>query len=301
MINRRTTSILLLLTASLIWGTSFVAQILGMEHIGPMTFCFSRYIVSFLILLPFSLIIDGRRSHLRGGGAEGILSQWKNCISSGVICGTALFTASSLQQVGLLYTSAGKAAFITAMYIVIVPLYGLFMKKIPSRLTICAILLSTAGLYLLSVKSGFTMEAGDALIFASAFFWAAHIMACYRFSKSHDPLKLSAVQFATVALLSAAAMFLFESPRWGDIYSSLLPILYAGFFCTCVAYTLQMMAQRYVSPVATCIILSAEALFAAFFGCLILGETLTARELIGCAVLFSATLLAQVEEVRNGG
>lgn len=297
--NRRMFSVMMLSTASLIWGTSFVAQILGMEFIGPFTFCTARYVVALLFLVPFALLMDRRRG-AGVGGNPAVISDWRGCFRSGVLCGSALFIASGLQQIGLLYTTAGKAAFITAMYIVIVPVYGLFMKKIPSKLTTFAIIFSTVGLYLLSIKEDFRIEMGDALILASALFWAAHIMICDRFAKYYDTVKLSTVQFGTVALFSAAAMLLFEAPKLAPLLASWLPIFYAGLFCTGISYTLQMAAQRDVSPVTTCIILSAEALFAAIFGYLVLGERLSEREIIGCAILFLATLIAQIQEVKSG-
>ena len=297
--NRRMLSVMMLSTASLIWGTSFVAQVLGMELLGPLTFCAARYAVALFFVVPFALVMD-RRKKAETCAKPDVVSDWRGCLRSGILCGGALFTASGLQQVGLLFTTAGKAAFITAMYIVIVPIYGLFMKKIPSRITACAIILSTVGLYLLSIKEDFKIEIGDALILASALFWAAHIMICDRFAKDYDTIKLSTIQFGTVALFSSAAMFWLEAPEWGALFASWAPIFYAGLFCTGISYTLQMAAQRDVSPVATCIILSAEALFAAIFGYLILGERLSGRELIGCAVLFAATLIAQIQEVKSG-
>lgn len=300
MINRRMFSVVMLSTASLIWGTSFVAQIMGMEFIGPFTFCAARYVVALFFLIPFALMMERRRT-AESGGDPAVVSEWRGCLKCGILCGGALFIASSLQQVGLLFTTAGKAAFITAMYIVIVPVYGLlFMKKIPSKLTIFAIIFSTAGLYLLSIDEDLKIEAGDALILASALFWAAHIMICGRFAKDHDTVKLSTIQFGTVALFSAAAMFLMEAPEWGPLLASWQPILYAGLFCTGICYTLQMAAQRDVGPVTTCIILSAEALFAAVFGYLILGERLSGREMAGCAILLAATLMAQIQEIRSG-
>ncbi len=299
MINRRMLSVVMLSTASLIWGTSFVAQIMGMEFIGPFTFCTARYVVALFFLIPFALVME-RRRRAESGGDPAVVSEWRGCFKCGILCGGALFIASGLQQVGLLFTTAGKAAFITAMYIVIVPVYGLFMKKIPSKLTIFAIIFSTAGLYLLSINEDLKIEMGDALILASALFWAAHIMICDRFAKDHDAVKLSTIQFGTVALFSAAAMFLMEAPEWRPLLASWQPILYAGLFCTGICYTLQMAAQRDVSPVTTCIILSAEALFAAVFGYLVLGERLSGREMAGCAILLAATLMAQIQEVKSG-
>ena len=197
-------------------------------------------------------------------------------------------------------TTAGKAAFITATFIVIVPLYGLLAGRIPSRAAIASIFMSMGGLYLLSIKDGFTVGRGDLLIFLSAFFWAAHIMACSVFSRKSDPVKLSAVQFGTVALLATTGALIFERPDLASVAASWPPIVYAGLVCTCVAYTFQMSAQRYVQPLATCIIMSTESVFAAIFGYLVFGEVLSARELTGCAVLFAATLIAQLDDVKSG-
>lgn len=295
MINRSMFSTFLLLAAALIWGTSFVAQILGMEYIGPFTFCASRYIVSFASLSAFILLLKAVKKDSSDSKKE---DSWKDCLKSGVLCGVALFSASVLQQIGLQYTSAGKAAFITAMYIVIVPLFGLASRKIPSRVTIFAIMLSAAGLWLLSMKGGYTMEPGDLLVFTSAFFWAAHITACSSFSRKHDPIKISVIQFGTVAVCSTAASLAFETPKLADVAASWGPVLYAGFMCTCVPYTLQMFAQRNISPVAACVALSTEAIFAAIFGWALLGEILTSREILGCVILFSATIIAQLDEVK---
>ena len=160
--------------------------------------------------------------------------------------------------------------------------------------------MSMGGLYLLSIKDGFTVGRGDLLIFLSAFFWAAHIMACSVFSRKSDPVKLSAVQFGTVALLATTGALIFERPDIASVAASWPPIVYAGLVCTCVAYTFQMSAQRYVQPLATCIIMSTESVFAAIFGYLVFGEVLSARELAGCAVLFAATLIAQLDDVKSG-
>ena len=295
--SRKAVSMLMLLMAAFIWGTSFIAQILGMEFIGPYTFLASRYFVSLLFLLPFSLVIQRYRA--KSLSPQERQSGWRSCLKGGVICGIFLFTASALQQTGLLFTTAGKAGFITAAYIVIVPVYGLFTGKLPSKITMLTILLSMTGLYLLSIKKGSPINIGDMLVFAGAFFWAAHIMACDRFAGHNDPLKISLLQFCTVTVLAAAAMFAFEAPELKLIIASWKPVLYAGILCTGVAYTLQMFAQRNVSPVATCIILSSETLFAVASGYLVLGERLTEREFIGGAILLAATVMAQVIEVRS--
>ncbi len=286
---------------ALIWGTSYIAQILGMQSIGSLTFCASRYAISFTVLA-LAIALADRRSGLRLRTTDERRAETCRTVTRGVICGTVLFAGSILQQHGLLYTTAGKAAFITATFIVIVPVYGIFTGKIPSRAAISAIVMSMCGLYMLSIKEkdGFSMGRGDLLIFCGAFFWAAHIIACSAFARKSDPVKLSAVQFGTVAMWSIAGALLFERPNFASIAASWPPVIYAGLICTCVAYTFQMAAQRYVQPLTTSIIMSTESIFAAFFGYIVLGETLSARELIGCAVLFVATLLAQADDLRNG-
>lgn len=289
----------MLLTAALIWGTSFIAQILGMEFIGPYTFLTFRYFISLLFLLPFTLLRD--RYLLSGPAHASAEAQWKSCLKGGAVCGIFLFLGSAFQQTGLLFTTAGKAGFITAASIVIVPVYQLFRGKTPSFGITISIIMSMAGLYLLSIKKGSPPNIGDVLVFVGAFFWAAHVMACGAFAGSRDPLKISAVQFGTVTVLAGIMMLLFEDPEIKWILASWKPIVYAGVLCTGVAYTLQMFAQRHVSPVATCIILSSETLFAAASGWLVLGERLSGRELAGGAILLAATVAAQIIEVRRPG
>ncbi|MDY2985117.1 MAG: DMT family transporter [Synergistes jonesii] len=296
--NRRIIAMLTLSSVALIWGTSFVAQILGMEYIGPFTFCAVRYCIATLFIIPFAVIIDKERAGAYPDDGT-FISDWRSCAGPGAVCGAVLFTANALQQSGLLFTSAGKAAFITTMYIVIVPLFGILSKKTPPKPTLLAVAASSVGLYLLSINENFTIEAGDALILAATFFWALHIIVCGHFAKKYDTLKLSAIQFTAVAFFAAVAMFTFEQPRWSEIIASWKPLAYAGIFGTCVAYTLQMMAQRHVPPVPTCIILSSEALFAALSGFLFLGESLSAREMTGCAILLASTLTAQIQEAKS--
>lgn len=303
MLKKRAASTAMLVSCAVIWGTSYIAQILGMQEIGPLTFCASRYVVSVAALALLLAVLGKKRKteeNFDVRTAEEKRAEWKKNIRHGAICGLALFSGSVLQLAGMQYTTAGKAAFITATFIVIVPLYGMFAGKIPSRTAIASIFMSMGGLYLLSIKDGFSVGRGDLLIFLGAFFWAAHIIACSAFSRRSDPVKLSAVQFATVALLAVAGALIFERPDFASVAASWAPVVYAGLICTCVAYTFQMAAQRYVQPLTTCIIMSTESVFAALFGYLALGETLSARELTGCAVLFAATLIAQLDEVKNG-
>ena len=303
MLRRRAVSTAMLVSCALIWGTSYIAQILGMQEIGPLTFCASRYVVS-VAALSLMLTLMGKRGGLDDVRGERTPAEKRaermKILRNGAICGLALFSGSVLQLAGMQGTTAGKAAFITDTFIVIVPLYGIFAGKIPSKTAVFAIFMSMGGLYLLSIKDGFTVGRGDLLIFLSAFFWAAHIMACSVFSRKSDPVKLSAVQFGTVALLATTGALIFERPDLASVAASWPPIVYAGLVCTCVAYTFQMSAQRYVQPLATCIIMSTESVFAAIFGYLVFGEVLSARELTGCAVLFAATLIAQLDDVKSG-
>lgn len=293
----------MLLSCALIWGTSYIAQILGMQEIGPLTFCASRYVVSAAALLLLLAVMETRGDSPDGRGlraASEKREERRKVLMHGAICGIALFSGSILQLVGMQGSTAGKAAFITATFIVIVPIYGIFTGKIPSKAAVFAIFMSMGGLYLLSIKDGFSIERGDFIVFLGAFFWAAHIMACSVFVKTSDPLKLSAVQFVTVAVLSAAGALIVERPNFAAISASWPPVIYAGLVCTCIAYTFQMAAQRWVSPLTTCIIMSMESVFAAIFGYLVFDEVLSARELIGCAVLFASTVVAQLDDVRNG-
>lgn len=303
MIKRRAVSTAMLLSCALIWGTSYIAQILGMQEIGPLTFCASRYVVSATALLLLLAVMGTRGDSPDGRGLRSAAEkreERRKVLMHGAICGLALFSGSILQLVGMQGSTAGKAAFITATFIVIVPIYGIFTGKIPSKTAVFAIFMSMGGLYLLSIKDGFSIERGDFIVFLGAFFWAAHIMACSVFVRTSDPLKLSAVQFVTVAVLSATGALIVERPNFAVISASWPPVIYAGLVCTCIAYTFQMAAQRWVSPLTTCIIMSMESVFAAIFGYLVFDEVLSARELIGCAVLFASTVVAQLDDVRNG-
>ncbi|MCR5336380.1 MAG: DMT family transporter [Synergistes sp.] len=296
--SRRVAALLMLTLTAFIWGTSFVAQIVGMELIGPFTFCAARYFLASLFTIPFAAVMSKKRNAMMPED-EGFASDWRSCLVPGVICGCALFAGTALQQVGLLYTTAGKSAFITAMYIVIVPLLGLFSGKVPSRSAILAIAASTVGLYLISVKGDFSVGPGDALTLAGALFWALHIVVCGHFARKYDAFKLSALQFSAVAVLSVIFAFALETPHVNEIILSWKPLAFSGLISTCVAYTMQMAAQRYVPPVQASIILISESVFAALAGFIFLGESLTARELTGCAIMLASTLTAQIQEARS--
>lgn len=296
--NNLIVSRLFIILASLIWGSSFVAQILGMEHIGPITFIFTRYTIGTIAVFLLALVLDLKKTHQNNGGKEYVIlkKEWQAALPGGIICGLLLFTATFFQQSGLQHTPAGKAAFITAMYIIIVPILQLFVGKRFGTRTWLAIAGSMIGIYLLSITKDFSIAFSDLLVLTATLFWALHILCGDKFSKEHDPVKLSTVQFAVTTIASAIMMFVFESPELSGIISSLVPAAYAGIMCTAVAYTLQMSGQRHLSAVEVSLILSMESVFALAGGILILGESLTTREFIGCIILFSAVTIAQIPD-----
>ena len=284
----------MLILAALIWGTSYVSQIVAMKYMGPFTFIFSRYVVGAVAVALMSLFLDCLR--IRRGARVEIASEWKKSIVGGSVCGAVMFCGMALQQYGLQYTQAGKAGFITAMYILIVPLLELMAGKRFGVKTWIATLIALVGLYLLSIKNGFQMAWGDLLVLSATIFWALYILCCDRFSQRRDPLKLSAIQFAATAALAAPCVLAFETPDLSAIMAAYVPILHAGVLCTAVAYTLEMAGQKNIPPVETSFILSTECLFALIGGSLLLGETHTLRELFGCLLLFAGVLLAQLPD-----
>lgn len=279
---------LLLLTA-LIWGFAFVAQRIGMNYVGPFTFNGVRFALGCLVLVPF---LTRRRSH---GDARRMPAQdLKTTLLGGGLAGLALFCGASLQQVGLVYTTAGNAGFITGLYVVVVPLLGLFWRQRTHAGTWAGALLAAAGLYLLSVSEGFVIAFGDLLELAGAFFWAAHVLIVGWLAPRVPSTRLAFLQFAACSLLSLATAAVFESVRLGAILQAALPILYGGALSVGVAYTLQVVAQRDAHPAHAAILLSLEAVFAALGGWLLLGETLTPRGLLGCALMLAGMLLSQL-------
>lgn len=280
---------MLLLTA-MIWGSAFVAQRIGMEHIEPFTFNGVRNLIGGLALLPVALVM-GRRSAARPSAGRRRMT-WRG----GLCCGVVLFVASSFQQFGMVEADAGKAGFITALYIVIVPICGLFMRRRVRPLVWLAVSIAAAGLYLLCVKDGFSIGRGDFLVLCCAFLFSAHILVIDYFSPRADGVWMSCIQFFVCGALSLVCMALFETPTLPAIIGSAVPLLYAGILSSGVGYTLQIIAQRDTSPTVASLLMSLESVFAALAGWLILGETFTARELVGAALMFAAILLAQLPE-----
>lgn len=293
--NKKLRGDLMLFTAALIWGASFVAQKAGMEYIGPFTFNTLRFLLGSAVLIPVILIMD--RIKNRSDAAETKSEAEKNkktLVIGGLSCGVILFIAGTLQQFGMMYTSAGKAGFITALYIVLVPLFGLFFgHKVRPVIWVC-VGLAVIGLYLLCVKEGFSISRGDLLVLACAFGFAAHILVIDHFSPKADGVKLSCLQFLTAGLLSLPGMLLFETVDWGNIAACAEPILYSAVLSCGAAYTLQIIGQRDTEPAVASLLLSLESVFAVISGIIILKEQISPREILGCSIMFTAIILAQL-------
>ena len=288
---------IMLLVAAMIWGSAFVAQSAGMEFVGPFTYNMSRSFVGFLVLVPVVLIF--RR--MGTGEQRKTPAQWREVnvksVRSGAICGVVLAFASGAQQIGVSMTTAGKAGFITALYIIIVPILGIFLRKrVSGTIWVCAAV-AVAGFYLLCVNEGLSVSAGDLMCLLCAVCFSVHIMVIDRFtSEDTDGILMSCVQFLVAGILSAVPALLFESPTLGAIWDARLTILYAGALSSGVGYTLQILAQRNTDPTVASLLMSLESVFAAVSGCLILGEVLSGREIAGCALVFAAVILAQVRK-----
>ena len=278
-------SLLLLLTA-VVWGASFVSQSVGLDHMEPFSFNGLRSIIGGLSLLPVIAII--RRK------SDG--SDLKVSLTGGLCCGIVLFSASTIQQHAIQYTTAGKAGFITALYIIIVPILQIMLRQRPRKqIWVCAFA-ALAGFWLLSVKEGFDVGHGDLMMLGCAVVFAVHIIVIDRFIKrGTDPILMACVQFFVVGILSAPFAFITEHPTLNDAMISWLPLLYSGVAACGVGYTLQMVGQKTTPPAAATLIMSLESVFAVLFGWLLLGEQLTAREFGGCVLVFAAVLGAQIE------
>ncbi len=285
---------LMLIITAVIWGTSFVSQKLGMNYVEPFTFGASRFLLGALVLIPVILIFD-RSNNKNNGKAINDSYSRKDLITGGILCGSALFLGASFQQIGIVYTTAGKAGFITALYIVLVPLFGLFMKKKISRLVWFGVALATGGLYLLCIKEGFTIQVGDAIVMAGTIFWALQILIVDAYNDKTQGLKLSCAQFITAGILSAVAALIFENPSLTTIIECAGPILYTAIMVVGVAYTLQIIGQKTTDPNIAAIILSMESLLAVISGAVFLKETMTIKEIAGCVLMFAAVIMTQVK------
>lgn len=286
-------SMILLLTAT-IWGVAFVAQSVGMEYVGPFTFNCVRSIIGGLVLIPCIWFLNRRNQKPEHKTEEQQRHDRKILLTGGVLCGLCLFAASNFQQFGIRYTTVGKAGFITACYIVIVPVLGIFLKKKCSRLIWLSVAMAVAGLYLLCITESFSIGTGDILVLVCAFLFSLHILVIDHFSPLTDGVKMSCIQFFVCGILSGIAMLLTEQPRLTDIFQAWLPILYAGVLSCGVAYTLQIVGQKDMNPTVASLILSLESCISVLAGWLILGQKLSGREFLGCLIMFAAIILAQL-------
>ncbi len=283
---------LLLILTAFIWGVSFVAQSVGMEYVGPFTFNATRFFLGGIVLLPLVWRNAARARRQNGGQAPVPL---KTVLLGGFLCGVALFIASTLQQLGIQTTSPGKAGFITALYIVIVPLLGLFLKKKPPVLVWIGVALAAAGMALLCLNEEFSISRGDTLVFLCAVCFSFHILIIDHFSPKADGVTLSCIQFFVSGLASLVLMLVFETPTAAQIKDAWMPIAYSGVLSCGVAYTLQVVAQKDTDPAVASLLLSLESVFAVLGGGVLLHQWLSAREALGCVLVFAAIILAQID------
>ena len=287
-------SLMLFLTA-LIWGVAFVAQSVSAEYIGAFTFNGIRCFLGGLVLLPFIMFTDKKRAQTNDK-TDNIDYSWKNkkLLTGGILCGIILCIASNLQQIGITYTTVGKAGFITALYVVLVPIAGIFLHKKTSVLTWISVALSVIGLYLLCIKEDISIQKGDFYVLLCAIVFTLHIIVIDYFVNFVDGVKMSCIQFFVCSLLSFIVMLFTETPNMNNIFSAGISILYAGILSCGVAYTLQIVGQKGVNPTVASLILCLESVISALAGWLILGQKLSARELTGCALMFTAIILSQI-------
>lgn len=287
---KKTRGVLLLTLTSFIWGTAFVAQSLGMATLEPLTFNAARNFLAAAVLSPLAVWL-WRREKKAGRLSAGSI---RTLLLGGALCGTALAAAMALQQIGIVSTSVGKAGFLTALYIVLVPIFGFFVGR-RTRVTVwISVAVAVAGTYLLSVTESFSVGFGDLLCILCAVGFTLHILLVDRFSPLVNGVALSAVQFFVAGVLSLIAALAVETPSLAAVGESLGPVLYTGLLSSGVAYTLQVIAQKDTPPALASLVMSLESVFAALSGYVILGEALTGRELLGCGLVFAAVLLAQI-------
>lgn len=277
----------LLLVTATIWGFAFVAQRVGMDYVGPFTFNAVRFALGSLSLIPL-IILLGNKSPQPGEIKK------MSVLKGGMMAGAALFAGASLQQAGLVYTTAGNAGFITGLYVVIVPILGLFWRQRPHVGTWVGAILAAFGLYFLSVTDAFTISFGDLLVLIGAFFWAGHVLLIGWLAPQTDSLKLASMQFAVCSLLSLLTAVAIETITLDGILQAAVPILYGGLGSVGIAYTLQVIAQRDAHPAHSAIILSLEGVFAALGGWLLLNEMLSLRGFFGCALMLAGMIFSEM-------
>ena len=295
--------ILLFITAG-IWGVAFVAQSAGMDYVGPYTFNAVRCLLGGIVLIPcvFFLTRSAKKEQKKDGTASKmpVMDRPKDLLIGGLICGFMMFVSTTLQQVGIAYTTVAKAGFITALYIIIVPILGIFLKRKAGLKIWISVVIALVGLYLLCMKGSLSLSKGDFLILICSICFAIHIMVVDHFTEKVSGTKLSCIQFLFAGALSSVLMFLFEEPHWADIGAAWLPICYAGILSCGVAYTFQIIGQRGTDPTIASLILSLESVVSVLAGWILLGETLSPREILGCVLMFGAIILAQINPKKQG-
>ena len=292
---------LLLLLGSVIWGAAFVAQRVGMDHLGPFSFNGIRMLLAGIVLIPVAAFIDRKKE-------PGVRLDPKDQRKAGLLCGVLLFVASSLQQMGLVTTSAGKAGFITALYVVLVPIAAwLLFRKNPGRVIWLGVVLAVFALWLLCMPAGggFALQGGDLLVLGCAVAFTGQILCVDYYAPKVSGVKLARDEFLVTGMLSLLIAVFTETITWTGIREALIPILYAGLMSGAVAYTLQIIGQRDTDPTVASLIMCLESVFATLSGALILGEKMTVRETVGCVLMFVAVVLAQlspvISSIRRGG
>ena len=277
---------LILLLAAAIWGLAFVAQRKGAEYLGPYTFNALRFAIGAISLLPIYALTRNNKTNEH--------FEWRKAIKSGVFLGLILFIASTFQQIGMIFTEASKAGFITSLYVILVPIFGLFIGRKVTKTLWSGAIIAMVGLYLLSVREGFSLEVGDSLLIASAVFFAFHMLMIGTFAPQHNIFLLSVFQFTVTAILSFIAALFYEEIAWESIKLAAVPILYAGFSVG-IAYTLQAYAQKKAHPAHAAIIFSFESVFALVGGWLILNEVIDLRAGIGGLFMLAGIIISQID------
>ncbi len=287
----------ILSVTALIWGCAFVAQSAGMDYIGPFTFNVARSYIGFVVLLPCIALLDvlNNRKPTIFGAAQSP-AQKKMLLKGGIVAGLILGLASSLQQIGIMNTTVGKAGFITTLYIIFVPIFGLFLKKSVDKNVWIGVALALVGMYLLCITSGFSLGIGDTFIILCAIAFTFHILTIDHFSPLTDGVRMACLQFFVAGTINLIPMFLLEQPTFSAILAAWLPLLYTGVMSSGVAYTLQIVGQKYTSPTIASLVMSFESVFAVLAGWILLGENMSTREIIGCAFMFFAIVIAQLPQ-----
>lgn len=296
--NKKIVSSIFLVIVAFIWGLAFVAQSKGMDYLGPYSFSMMRSLVggAFMFLL---MVIVPKFVKLDEERTEGYFDKRIN-LKAGVVCGVVLFLAMNFQQIGLKYTTPGKAGFITTLYIIIIPIMRVFRGEKLSKKIIFCVLLASVGMYLLSVKENFTISFGDVIVFVSAIFYSVHTLVLSHYSVRTDSLRLNMYQFLICGVLSAVvAAIVGEKISLEAVKLSLMPILYVGVLSSGFAYTLQIIALRHIDPTIAALLNSLESIFAALGGWIILGQILSKRELLGCTIMFISTIIAQIPDRKD--